>query len=574
MPHSLQRPPSPPLTLATRCEQLEALAGETLDVLVIGGGITGAGIARDAAMRGLRTALVDQGDLAHGTSSSSSKLVHGGLRYLEQGQVGLVWQSVTERHRLRQLAPHLARPIPFVFPVYGKQPKPLWMVATGLWIYDTLALFRSYKLHRTLRRRRTAALEPAMSSDGLSGSVFYYDCLTDDARLTLETARGAHEAGAAILTWCRVTGFLVKRSQVCGVEVLDRHDRQVRPLHARVVVNATGPWTDRTLGLRGNRPRIMRPTKGSHCIVARDRLPIRHVVCLYNRDDKRMLFAVPWGNRVVLGTTDTDFEGDFDEVYCDAADVDYILATANRYFPDSRLVHEDVLGTYAGLRPLLGTVGGDKAANKVSREHTIEVAADGLVTVAGGKLTTYRSMAAEVIQVVASRLRTEGMHVGGCPTASVKLPGGVGIRARGAALETLGPDGAEAEREFEEHLGADVVDHLKESYGGAWLEVAERAAEDSDLGGRIVSDLPYVWAELDHAVEHELAMTPRDFLRRRTQLELRDLGQTWDAAPAVATRMGRLLGWSEAETAGHLQRWREEAGPAMAWRQDVQTPTR
>ena len=566
MAHTLQRPPAPPLTQSTRCEQLEALNGETLDVLVIGGGITGAGIARDAAMRGLRTALVEQGDLAHGTSSASSKLIHGGLRYLEHGQIGLVWESVSERHRLRQLAPHLARPIPFVFPVYRKRPRPLWMVATGLWIYDTLALFRSYRLHRTLRARRTAALEPAMSTDGLNGCVYYYDCLTDDARLTLETARGAHEAGAAILTWCRVTGFLVKRSQVCGVEMLDRHSGQVRALQARVVVNATGPWTDRTLGLRGDRPRIMRPTKGAHCIVAQDRLPVRHVVCLFNPDDERMLFAVPWGNRVLLGTTDTDFRGDFDDVHCDAADVDYILATANRYFPDSRLRPEDVLGTCAGLRPLLGEDGAGTSAGAVSREHTIEVAPDGLVTVAGGKLTTYRAMAAEVLGVVASRLRTLGMHVGGCPTANVKLPGGLGIRARGASLETLGPDGVEAERELEEHLGGDVVDHLKESYGGNWLEVAGRAAEDGDLARRIVPDLPYVWAELDHAVQRELAMTPRDFLRRRTQLELRDLLQTWEAAPAVCARMGSLLGWGGEEASGHLQRWREEAGLGLAWR--------
>ena len=563
---SLKRPPAPPLDLSTRCERLEELEGATLDVLVIGGGITGAGIARDAAMRGLKTALVEKADLAYGTSSASSKLIHGGLRYLEHGQVGLVWQSVSERHRLRQLAPHLARPIPFVFPIYGKKPRPLWMVATGLWIYDTLALFRSYRLHRTLWARRTAALEPAMATEGLSGCVHYYDCLTDDSRLTLATAMGAHQAGAAVLTYCRVTGFVVRRSQVCGVEVLDRHSGQVRVLNARVVVNATGPWTDRTLGLRGNRARILRPTKGTHCIVSRDRLPIRQVVCLFNEDDRRMLFAVPWGNRVLLGTTDTDFQGDFDDVHCNASDADYILATANRYFPDSRLTPADVLGSYAGLRPLIADEQGGGPAGAVSREHTIEVTPDGLVTVAGGKLTTYRAMAAEVLEVIASRLRSEGVHVGGCPTASVKLPGGAGIRARGAELQTLGHDGQEAEAELEEHLGTDVVAHLKQSYGGTWLDVAGRAAEDSDLGRRVVDDLPYVWAELDHGVAHEAVITPRDFLRRRTQLELRDLPQTWAIAPAVCARMGALLGWTEQETAGHLQRWREEAGPALAWR--------
>jgi len=561
----LTSPAVPPFDRHTRDERVSELTGSQFDVLVIGGGITGAGIARDAAMRGLRTVLVEKGDLAGGTSSASSKLVHGGLRYLEHGAVGLVFESVSERHRLRQLAPHLVRPIPFVFPIHDRQPRPLWQVSTGLWIYDTLALFRSYKLHTTHGAKKTSAMEPGMTTEGLSGSVHYYDCMTDDARLTLETARGSHDAGATVLTWCKVVGFRTHRSQVCGAEIVDLRTGDVHAIEARIVVNATGPWTDRTLGLRGGRPRLLRPTKGVHLVVKRDRLPVQHAVCLVSRDDRRVVFAIPWGSRVLLGTTDSDFDGDFDHVHCNATDVDYLLALANRYYPDAHLVRSDVLGTYAGLRPLVDPEEEGLGASQVSREHVIRVDDDGLITVAGGKLTTYRRMAAEVVAVIARRLKEEGFHVGGCPTGSVLLPGGAGIAYRGAELITLGPGGLEAERELEGHLGRDVVEHLQESYGGAWLSVAEHAVDDRSLSAKIIPDLPYIWAEVDHAVHTELATTLRDVLRRRTQLEIRDLAATRVVAPAVAARMGALLGWSDADVDAQVVAWEAVAARSMAW---------
>jgi glycerol-3-phosphate dehydrogenase len=564
----LNAPSAPPFDRDTRDERVTELAGSQFDVLVIGGGITGAGIARDTAMRGLRTVLVERGDIASGTSSASSKLIHGGLRYLEQGEVGLVFESVSERHRLRQLAPHLVRPIPFLFPIHHKKPRPLWQVTVGLWIYDTLAMFRSYKLHRTFGARKTSALEPGMTTEGLDGSVLYYDCMTDDARLTLETARGAHDAGASVLTRCNVVGFRTHRSQICGADIVDLTTGKRHAIDARIVVNATGPWTDRTTGLRGNRPRLLRPTKGVHLLIAHDRLPVSHAVCLMSPEDKRVVFAIPWGSRVVLGTTDSDFDGDFDHVHCEVSDVDYLLEITNRYYPDAHLVRADILGTYAGLRPLVDPEQEGVGASQVSREHTISVDDDGLITVAGGKLTTYRRMAAEVVGVIAKRLKQEGFHVGGCPTGSVLLPGGAGITYRGSSLITLGPDGLEVERELEGCLGAQAVEHLKESYGGAWLGIAEEAAADRSLAARIVDDLPYLWAEVDHAVHHELAMTLRDVLRRRTQLEIRDLAAARQAAPAVASRMGRFLGWSEADTATQLEDWHRASAPSMAWRDD------
>jgi glycerol-3-phosphate dehydrogenase len=563
--------PAPPLNAALRAERLASLGDEVFDILIVGGGVTGTAIARDSAMRGLKTLLVEKGDLAVGTSSSSSKLAHGGLRYLEQGQLSLVYESVTERHRLRQLAPHLVRPIPFVFPVYEQKPRPLWMVNLGLWIYDAMAMFRSYKLHSRHNARSTAQLEPALRTDGLDGCVKYYDCMTDDARLTLENALGAHLSGATVLTYAEVRAFQMRRARVNGVELVDSLTGRSHTVSARCVINATGPWTDRTLGLRGNRSRILRPTKGVHIVLSRQRLPVNHAVVLPNGVDRRVVFAVPWGNRVMLGTTDTDFQGDFDDVHTTAEDVDYLLELTNAFMPDCRLRPEDVCGAYAGLRPLVSEEGDP---SKISREHSIHEDEDGLITVAGGKLTTHRLMAAETLDLVATHFKKEGVRIGGCHTGSTPLPGGTGIAFRGAELVTTGvrlPVGFESDAE--DHLGHDVVEHLQESYGKNWVHLASRAGESTELGERIIPDLPYLWAEVDHAVEHELTVTLRDFMRRRTQMEIRDFDQAVQVAPRVCERMAFLLGWSTSEASQQLASFQKQAEEHMAWREEAGTAT-
>lgn len=559
----LPGPPIAPFDGATRSRRLERLDEQPFDLAIIGGGITGAGIARDAAMRGLRTVLVERGDLASGTSSASSKLIHGGLRYLESREFGLVFESVSERHRLGQLAPHLVRPLPFLFPVYGGKPRPLWLVRAGLALYDCLALFRSHKLHRTLRRQAAVDAEPTLSPEGIDGAIVYYDCLTDDARLTLETARAAHEAGAWVLPYTEVVDIHVRRTQVAGLAVVDHHTGRSHELRARVVVNATGPWTDRTRGLRGERPRMLRPTKGVHVVVAAERLPVRHAVAMAAVVE-RNVFAIPWGDRVVIGTTDTDYDGDFDQVHADADDVRDLLGVANACFPGRDLGPGDVLGTWAGLRPLIADDGDTMA---LSRDHAIVVDEDGLVTVAGGKLTTYRRMAAEVVEVVADRLRAEGLHVGGCPTGQVHLPGGAGVAWRGDALVTLGGDGAGAQAELGRRLGEDVAQHLLQTYGDRWALVAARVAEAPELGRRLAPGHPYIWAEVDHAVLADMATTVRDVLRRRLPLELRGCDDAVAAATAVAERMGLLLGWDSFEVARQADLFRSEAGRSMAWRQ-------
>ncbi len=547
------------------------MQNDVFDLIIIGGGVTGAGIARDSAMRGLKTLLLERGDLASGTSSASSKLAHGGLRYLEQGKLGLVFESVSERHRLRRLAPHLVRPIPFIFPVYNRRPRPLWMVNLGLWIYDAMAMFRSYELHSRHNARSTAQLEPALRTDGLDGCVKYYDCITDDARLTLENAIGAHQSGATVLSYADVTGFQMRRARVSGVDFVDSLTGRNYTVSAHCVINATGPWTDRTLGLRGDRSRILRPTKGVHVVLPRERLPVNHSVVLPNLADHRVVFAVPWGNRVMLGTTDTDFTGDFDDVHATADDVDYLLGLTNEFFPDGRLRPEDVCGTYAGLRPLVSE---DGDPSLVSREHSIREDEDGLITVAGGKLTTHRLMAAETLGLVANHFKREGVRIGGCHTGSVPLPGGTGIAFRGAELVTTGvrlPAGFETDAE--QFLGHDVVEHLQESYGSNWVQLASKAGGAGELRERILPDLPYLWAEVDHAVEHELTVTLRDFMRRRTQLEIRSCDRALDVAPRVCERMAFLLGWSTEVAQEQLDSFSREAGKSMAWRTETETET-
>jgi len=561
-PARLTRPPVAPFSRATRDARFQALDAEPFDLVVVGAGITGAGVARDAAMRGLRTLLVDKGDLACGTSSASSKLVHGGLRYLEQYRFGLVFESLSERHRLGRLAPHLVRPLRFVFPVFERRPRPMWQVTAAMWIYDTLAMFRSHRLHRRHGARGAAELEPALRTEGLDGAVSYFDCVTDDARLTLETARAAHEAGAHVVTYAAVRAFTSRRGQVTGVEIEDVASGTLKTVSARVVLNATGPWTDRTRGLRGDRTRVLRPTKGVHLVVPRARLPLQHAVATADLVDGRNLFALPFGNRIALGTTDTDFDADYDHVDATREDVDSLLELAAYAFPSARLATADVVSTFAGLRPLLAS---DGAATELSREHLLRVDDDGLITIAGGKLTTYRSMAGEVVDLVGRRLRTEGVHVGGCPTGAVPLPGGAGIRQAGSRLRTAGPEGEAIDREAEGRLGEDVVEHLQQTHGGRWLELAQRAVEDPEASRRVVADLPYLWAEVDLAVEDELATTLEDVLRRRTQLQLRDFEQGLEVADAVARRMAPKLGWDEVRIHDELRRYAAVVAASRRW---------
>ncbi|NCQ60167.1 MAG: glycerol-3-phosphate dehydrogenase [Myxococcales bacterium] len=563
--------------MPTRAEMWERL-GSDVDVLVVGGGVTGAGVARDAARRGLTVALVEQDDLAYGTSSRSSKLVHGGLRYLESYEFGLVFESVSERRILMDLAPHLVNPLGFVFPVYAGSKHNLFIINAGMWLYDGLSLFRSPKIHKKLKPAEVAVLEPVLRQEGLEGAPLYYDCSTDDARLTLETALDAAEEGAVIATYARVTHFLEDETgRITGAAVKDRFSGEEKEIHAHAVVNATGPWTDRTLAMRrgevaddANRG-LLRPTKGVHVVVDAEKLPVQHAVVCFHPEDSRVLFAIPWGDRTYIGTTDTDYRGDPGEVAATAADVDYLLQAANTYFPQHTLVPADVISTWAGLRPLMAPPsdehGESMNESAVSREHRIMVGVGGLVTIAGGKLTTYRRMAAEVTDTVVRLLRISGHlpeDLSDPKTDSAPLVGAVGWPEDDDHAAVA----AKVRAASKDVLPEDVARHLTDSYGMRAFTLAELCAADASLAERILPGRPETFVQVDWAVHEELATSLSDVMIRRTQLYYRDHDQGLGVAEAVAERMAERLGWDGARRNEELGRYRADVARSRAWKQE------
>ncbi|MCA9519639.1 MAG: glycerol-3-phosphate dehydrogenase/oxidase, partial [Myxococcales bacterium] len=353
---------------------------DALDLVVVGGGITGAGIAHDAAVRGLSVALVEKNDFASGTSSRSSSLIHGGLRYLEQLNFKLVFEAVQERALLTKLAPHLVQPIPFLFPVYKGDRVGLFTMRMGLTLYESLAFFKTYKRHHVYRKEATLNVEPELLREGLKGSISYYDCMTSDARLTLETMIAAQRAGARVGNYLRVKKIAPRDAQSrFRLEIHDEEGQRDLVLRAYTVINAGGPWSDDVRRLLENdQDHLIRPTKGVHVVVPKYRLPVRHAVVMTSREDKRIIFAIPWPNATVIGTTDTDYDESIDEIIGDSHDIGYLLEITNHYFPDARLGREDIISTWAGVRPLIREEG--LSAGDTSREHELRISPEGLIS--------------------------------------------------------------------------------------------------------------------------------------------------------------------------------------------------
>ena len=557
--------------MPTRQEMWERL-GSKVDVLVIGGGINGAGIARDAARRGLKVALVEMRDLAWGTSSRSSKLVHGGLRYLEQLEFSLVFEAVSERRVLLDIAPHLVNPLGFLFPVFKTSRKPLRLINAGMWLYEGLSLFRSPRRHRTLTPDEVSQEEPVLKLKGLKGAPLYYDCSTDDARLTLESALDAVRVGAVVTTWARVVEFTRDEAgeRVTGALVEDAHTGERKAVEAHTVINATGPWTDRTIAMsKALTESLLRPTKGIHIVVEDKKLPVNHAVVCFHPEDGRVLFAIPWGDRTYLGTTDTDYEGDPADVAATREDVDYLLDASNHYFPKHPLTREDVIATWAGLRPLMSPQNPKKNKDinesAVSREHQIIVGQDGLITIAGGKLTTYRRMSAEVVDTAVQMLRLTGAlprSLAQPRTADEPLPGAVGW-----------PDDDDHERVAQQvldmaggHIDIESARLLANTYGMLGLQIARLVRQDPTLAQPLVEGRPELLAQVNWAVQEELAATVSDVMMRRTQLFYRDRDQGLTAAPALARHMASLIGWDDAQTQASLDAYRADVALARRWR--------
>lgn len=541
---------------------------EPVDLLVIGGGITGCGIVRDAAMRGLRVALVEARDFGFGTSSRSSKLVHGGLRYLEQMELRLVFEAVSERRILTEIAPHLVHPQGFLFPVFKGGRQSLWMINTGLWVYEGLSLFRSPQRHSRLSPADIAKEEPLLKQEGLQGAPLYFDCATDDARLTLENALDAAARGAVVVNGCEVTGFTRNADgRVTGAEVRDRCGGGTRTIKASVVVNATGPWTDRTLALgqASSSGSLLRPTKGVHLVVDFARLPVKHAVVCLHPEDGRVLFAIPWGEQTYIGTTDTDFGGDPAEVVTTSDDVRYLLDAANAYFPSANLRPQDVLSTWAGLRPLIAPPSADGVSeSSVSREHEIVVGQDGLITIAGGKLTTYRSMGAEVVDSALKYLRLTGRMptmLREAHTDREPLPGAVGWPEDDDTTRLV----ARVKEASKGVLDTDVCVSLIATYGTRAVDVGVIVGRDPKSASPILSGRREILAQVDHAVDEEMATSVEDVLVRRTQISFRTPDQGVAAAEVVAHRMGDRLGWSAEEIQASVEAYRAEVARSREW---------
>ncbi|NMI01376.1 FAD-dependent oxidoreductase [Pseudonocardia acidicola] len=478
------------------------------DVLVIGGGITGASVARDAALRGLSVVLVDRDDFAGGTSSRSSKLIHGGLRYLQTYQFAMVHESVREREVMMRIAPHLADLQPFMYLLYEGYPEGKALLNLGLTVYDAFSRAPLRRWHRMLGREAVLRREPHLNPDGLKGAGLYHDALTDDARLVIDVLESAYRAGALLGNHREVTGLVRERGRITGAEVVDRITGEQILVRAKTVVNAAGPWVDRVLGLeRPVEHPTLRPTKGVHIVLRTEDFPLHTAVFLRSPSDGRVVWPTPAGDgrHVYIGTTDTDFSGSVDDVVGGEEDFAYLLEAANHALPGAKLDSSDIVASWAGLRPLIAPEPGT-SNSAASREHSITTGPAGMITVAGGKLTTARLMGAQIVDVVADQLR-ERAGVRGVPastTGRVPISGGdPGEIFRAERAVASAPATEETRRRW------------LRRYGGNASALAQAAVRDPGSGATI-GESGLTPAEIDHAVHREMAMTVSDVLVRRT----------------------------------------------------------
>lgn len=483
------------------------LGADTFDLLVIGGGITGAGVARDAALRGLSVALVERDDFASGTSSRSSRLVHGGVRYLEHGYLNLVFEASRERRMLLRTAAHLVRPLRFTWPVYRGARIPRWKLRAGLALYDALAMFRNVGQHHGLSRARLLDAEPALSPDGLLGGATYWDAATDDATLTLANILDARGAGAVVLNHAEATSLVVERGTATGAMVRDEIGGGVVTVRAAAIVNATGPWTDAIRRMENPQaPPAVLGTKGVHISVPAKRVGNRGAITLLSPVDGRVMFCLPAGEQTIVGTTDTATNAHPAQVRADRGDVEYLLASVNEFFPGAALGPRDVIAAWAGIRPLM-TSGhrGDPAS--ASREHEISVGQAGVIAISGGKLTTYRLIAEQIVDLA---VRRRGGGARACVTPFRMLPGVGRAPVFGQLFEPIIP-------------------------GQSWT-----------------------LSDATHAVQHEMACTLADILIRRTKVAFASRDHGIPAAARVAALVARHAGWDAAECARQVELYRAE----------------
>jgi glycerol-3-phosphate dehydrogenase len=546
------------LSWRTRRESLDKFKEKIFDVLVIGGGITGAGVALDAATRDLRVALVEKRDFAAGTSSRSTKLIHGGLRYLEHLDFSLVREGLRERAVLSRIAPHLVEPFPFVIPIYRNNKRnydhPLKMRA-GLVLYDLLAGRYAIGSHRHLSPDEALKLAPQLDPQGLKGAFLYYDALTDDSRLVVEVIKAAHEQGSSIANYTRVTGFIRDEAgKIAGARLRDELTGDELIARSRIVVNATGVWMNEVAGLdsqaKSEPIKYVRPSKGVHLTIPAGRLQIGSAWLIPSLGGHRFYFVVPWHGRVNIGTTDNDYVGDKDSPHAETDEIGEILDAVNAYFPAAQLEPSDIISSWAGLRPLIGDKNTKKTSD-ISRKEELFEAEDGLISISGGKLTTYRLMAERTVSLASRRLNDRHAIISG-DTGTTELPISGGSMTRGELAR-------EARRiVVNEKLSDETARHLVFTYGSNYYHILKLIRESEHLRTPVIEGLPQIRAEVVYAVRTEMAMTLSDVLVRRTRLAILAGEDSLKCSAAVADLMAQELAWSGEEVKSQIAQFTEE----------------
>lgn len=523
-------------SIKTRTEWIAGIETTPFDVAIIGGGITGASIALRASQAGHKVLLVEKNDFGSGTSSQSSKLVHGGLRYLQQYHFGLVATALKERYDLLQRAPHLVKKLSFLLPIFKDSPNGYWMLHAGLFFYDFLCFFHQIGWHKMLNKKALKQRLPQLATEGLKAAANYFDAQGDDSRLVLAILLTAAQESAHILNYVEVQEFVKSSQQITGLQVMDRLTNKSYQVKAKVVINATGAWSD-SVRWKSN-PEVKEPhlrnTKGIHIVVRREKCPLDDAVMLFSKIDKRAMFAIPWEGFTLLGTTDDDYDQSLDDVNATSTEVNYILKSMNMAFSGINLTRDDILSTLAGLRPLVLKTGLFNTS-EVSREHDIFESPNNLFNIIGGKLTTCFKMAQDTLNHVYQHhpeLKKNGLSI----TNKCLVGSQAGYQE---AQKKIRHDQLTVDRE--------VAESLLNRYGSKTLEILELVDQDPALGKRLVEKLPYIWAELDYTVKNEGVVRLDDFMLRRTRLFYLAPRHGQDVVKAVAERLARLLKWTSSD---------------------------
>jgi glycerol-3-phosphate dehydrogenase len=514
----------------TRADNIQLMKSEEYDLVVIGGGINGAGVARDAAARGMKVALIESRDYASGTSSKSSKLIHGGIRYLENMEFKLVFEALSERTRLFEMAPHLVHPLRFMIPLYQESRVGMFKMGLGMWLYDALSLFQTPEMHEKLSATESLKRMPDMRSTNLLGSFIYSDAYMDDDRLVLETLRSANEFGAHCANYVKATGAFFENQYLEGVKCQDQISKEHFTIKSRHVVSTVGPWTDE-LGEKffEDWKKILRPTKGIHLTLPKHRLPLSSAVVMAAEKSDRIVFGIPRHEMIIIGTTDTDFNGNFEDVVATADDVKYLLEITEHFFPGAQITEKDIIASYAGVRPLVKD--SSQSEGKTSREHTIFQDSRGITFVAGGKYTTYRLMCEQAVDNALEAFSLEE-------------------RVRFSRTDTSKPLNKYTSQEaLQQSLLQNLPANMQPLISSAELRIlCERyGMEAYEIIGRNPKSATYWQLEAAQAIEHTMCLHLQDFYARRVPLFLADQNHGLQRLEEIGQVFQELLGWSDSD---------------------------